>query len=410
MDRALVSRVWAGVRYLAAGWVTAALALAAVLVTVLVAALCGLFGLGIPAVPEVARRTRALAERERQRAGALLGTAIPSPYRPLDGPVGQQVRTVVADPATWRDLAWAALHGVAGLFGGALAVGLPLAAVNQAAIPLYWWAVPGGAPSGFDYQVTSWPLAGVAVLAAVAYAGLALLLPAAARAQARLARWLLRPTDGAALSDRVAELTATRAAALDAHGAELRRIERDLHDGTQARIAAVVMQLGLADHLRAQDPDQAFALVRKAQETAESALAELRDVVRSIYPPVLSDRGLDGAVTALAARCPIPCLLDLAHVGRRPAAVEAAAYFIIAESLANATKHSSAGQIAVALHTREDALLIRVADDGRGGADEALGSGLAGIRRRVEALDGRFELNSPPGGPTELRAELPCGS
>ncbi|WP_245746340.1 sensor histidine kinase, partial [Nocardia altamirensis] len=199
-------------------------------------------------------------------------------------------------------------------------------------------------------------------------------------------------------------------AALDAHGAELRRIERDLHDGAQARIAAVIMQLGLADQLRERDPAAADGLVRKAQDTATAALAELRDVVRNVYPPVLSDRGLEGAISAIAARSPIPCVLDLTGVGRRPAAVEAAAYFVITEALTNATKHSGAEGISLVLGGAPELLTIEISDDGAGGAVETYGGGLAGIRRRAEALDGRMVLTSPPGGPTVLRVELPCGS
>ncbi|PPK68312.1 sensor histidine kinase [Actinokineospora auranticolor] len=406
--RSALARVWAAIKYLAVGGGTALLGFVALVGLAVVAAL-SLVGIGLPALPEAARVLRVLANRERRRAGAALGEAIPEAYRPVTGPLPTQVRTVLTDPATRRDLAWLVPHAPIGILLGSVAIGLLPAAVNQWAIPFYWYLVPGGAPSGFDYRVTSWPQAGFAVVVGFLYASLTLALPRLARAQARYARWLLRPAPGVALSDRVAELTATRAAALDAHGAELRRIERDLHDGTQARIAAVIMQLGIAGQLRSRDADAAFDLVRKAQETAESALVELRDVVRSIYPPVLSDRGLDGAVTALAARCPIPCELDLALAGRPPAAVEAAAYFIIAEALTNVTKHSGAERARIRLGTAEDRVQITVVDDGRGGADEARGSGLAGIRRRVAALDGTAALTSPAGGPTELRVELPCG-
>ncbi|MCP2306719.1 sensor histidine kinase [Actinokineospora globicatena] len=408
--RVRLGQIWQAVRYLLVGGATSMLAVFALCGLLLVTAMCAVFGLGLPVVPEAMRVIRLLPGLERRRVARALGVPVPEAYRPVTGPLSQQIRTVLADPATPRDIAWLAVHAFTGILAAGGAVGLPLATLNQALIPTYWYLLPNGAPSSFDYQVTSWPLAMVSVLVALLYGGLTLLLPAAARKQAQFARWLLKPAEGVMLQDRVAELTATRAAALDAHGAELRRIERDLHDGTQARIAAVIMQLGIAEQMRGRDLDTAFDLVRKAQDTAMSALAELRDVVRSIYPPVLSDRGLDGAVTALAARCPIPCELDLAQVGRRPAAVEAAAYFIIAEALANVTKHSGAGHVSIGLDAAEDRLLITVGDDGRGGADEALGSGLAGIRRRVEALDGDTALSSPVGGPTVLRVELPCGS
>ncbi|GLZ43474.1 sensor histidine kinase [Actinokineospora sp. NBRC 105648] len=407
---ALLSQYWRALRYLLIGGGTSLLALLALAGLFVVTVLCAVFGIGLPAVPEAAALVRKLAALERRRAARELGIDIPEPYEPVTGSLREQLRTLWHDPATRRDLLWLLVHAPTGIFIAAVAIGLPTGALNQLLIPAYWHLVPGGVAGPFGYQVTSWPLAWLSVPTALLYGALALLVPAAARRQAQFARSLLRPADGVSLSYRVAELTASRAAALDAHGAELRRIERDLHDGTQARIAAVIMQLGIAEQLRDRDPDAAFGLVRKAQDTAMSALAELRDVVRSIYPPVLSDRGLDGAITALAARCPIPCVLDLGQVGRRPAAVEAAAYFIIAEALTNATKHSGAERVSVGLDAAEDRLLIRVDDDGRGGADETRGSGLAGIRRRVDAFDGSTELTSPVGGPTVLRVELPCGS
>ncbi|WP_018680625.1 sensor histidine kinase [Actinokineospora enzanensis] len=400
---------WRAIRYLVIGGGTALLAMIGIIGVVSMVAFSAI-GVGLPAVPEAARLLHRLTNLDRRRAAELTGTPIPEPHHPLTGSLGERIRTVVTDPATRRDVVWLLLHGPLGLILLALAIGLPLGGLNQLAIPAYWRLVPGGVPGALDFQVDSWAKAWASVLIGLTYLGMTLLLPAAARGHARLARKLLRPATGVRLSDRVAELTASRAAALDAHGAELRRIERDLHDGTQARIAAVIMQLGIAEQLRGRDPDAAFGLVRKAQDTAMDALAELRDVVRGIYPPILSDRGLDGAVTALAARSPIPCLLALGKVGRRPAAVEAAAYFIIAEALANATKHSGAEQVTVGLDATGDTLVITVGDDGRGGADEALGSGLAGIRRRVDAFDGRTELTSPVGGPTRLRVELPCGS
>ena len=230
----------------------------------------------------------------------------------------------------------------------------------------------------------------------------------------------LGPAD---LSLRVAELTATRAAALDAHVTELRRIERSLHDGTQNRIVAVTVLLGAARRLVPRDPAGAEELLERAQTAAEQALAELRAVARGILPPVLEDRGLAGAVEGLAAGCAIPCTTDVDVPGRCPASVEATAYFVVAEALTNAARHSGASRVDVRVHRRRradggapgDRLRVEVVDDGRGGAREqaepsAGGSGLAGIRRRVEALDGALTLTSPLGGPTTVSVELPCGS
>jgi signal transduction histidine kinase len=208
---------------------------------------------------------------------------------------------------------------------------------------------------------------------------------------------------------RVAELTASRAAALEAHGAELRRIERDLHDDTQNRIVAVAMHLGIIERALRRDPAAALPLVLKAQDAASDALAGLRGVVRSIYPPVLAERGLDGAIDGLIARCAVPTTLTVTDLGRAPAAVESAAYFVVAEALTNVAKHSGATRCEVRM-TGADPLVIEVWDDGHGGADESNGTGLLGIQRRVAAFDGVASIQSPEGGPTVLRVELPCGS
>ncbi|MFQ6327570.1 sensor histidine kinase [Nocardia sp. CWNU-33] len=402
-------RLPSAIGYLVIGGVTSVLSLFAVIGLLLVVAL-SLVGVGIPAIPEALRVLRPLIGVERRRAARRLGEPIEAVYRPMEGDLRRQLATAFTDPANRRDIGWLLLHAVTGIYVGVLAVALPLSALNQLVIPAYWRLVPAGSIANFGIVVDSWPTALLSILISVPVGAVALQLPVIAGWQATAAKILLCPPEDVLLADRVAALTATRAAALDAHGAELRRIERDLHDGAQARIAAVIMQLGLADQLREQDPAAAQGLVRKAQDTATAALAELRDVVRSVYPPVLSDRGLASAISALAARSAIPVVLDLSHVGRRPAAVEAAAYFVIAEALTNATKHSGAESISIVLGGAPEVLAIEVCDDGVGGAGEAYGGGLAGIRRRAEALDGRMELTSPDGGPTVLRVELPCGS
>ncbi len=177
------------------------------------------------------------------------------------------------------------------------------------------------------------------------------------------------------------------------------------------------MHLGIAERALRRDPQSALPLLLKAQNQAADALGELRDVVRSIYPPVLAERGLDGALAALAARCPVPCTLRAGGLRRLPAALEAAAYFVVAEALTNTAKHSGAEQVEVTVTLRpppepgdEEAVVIEVRDDGHGGADESGGSGLAGIRRRVAAFDGSTEVTSPAGGPTVVRAVIPCAS
>jgi signal transduction histidine kinase len=215
--------------------------------------------------------------------------------------------------------------------------------------------------------------------------------------------------DRAVLTERIGVLTATRAGAVDVAETELRRIERDLHDGAQARLVALGMSLGLAEQKLAADPEGARALLAEARLGAGEALRELRDLARGIHPPVLSDRGLEAALAALVARSPLPVGVAVDLGARPPASVETAAYFVAAEALANAIKHAGASRIDVRIGQDATALTVEVADDGAGGADPS-GNGLAGIRRRVEALDGTLAVESPAGGPTIVRAVMPCGS
>jgi signal transduction histidine kinase len=213
----------------------------------------------------------------------------------------------------------------------------------------------------------------------------------------------------AALSRRIDVLTATRAGAVDASVTELRRIERDLHDGAQARLVALGMSLGMAEQKLASDPEAARRLLAEARAGAGEALVELRDLARGIHPPVLSDRGLGAAISTLAARSPMPVEVSVDVDVRPPEPVETAAYFVAAEALANASKYARAMRVEIRIARTNDMLGIEVVDDGRGGADAA-GSGLSGIRRRIEALDGSLDVSSPPGGPTSVKAVLPCAS
>ena len=227
--------------------------------------------------------------------------------------------------------------------------------------------------------------------------------------QSRPGLALLRDTDGE-LTQRVSQLTATRAAALDAHAVELRRIERALHDGAQNRIVGVAVLIGAARREVARDPARADQILARAQDTTEDALAELRAVVRSILPPVLENRGLAGSLSALAADCPVPCSVVVDVPVRCPVSVEATAYFTVAESLTNVAKHSRASQVDIEVTQSGDRLRVRITDDGVGGADPTRGTGLTGIIGRVDALDGTVTVTSPVGGPTDIRVELPCGS
>ena len=222
------------------------------------------------------------------------------------------------------------------------------------------------------------------------------------------ARVLLRPEPGADLAGRVEQLTQIRADALDSAAAELRRVERDLHDGAQARLVALGMSLRAAEHLIPASPQAAVALVAEARQASSKALSELRNLVRGIYPPVLADRGLGEAVRALALDTPLRTETDIVLPGRLDAPVESACYFAVAEALTNAVKHSGARQAQIRIRHARGMLRAEITDDGCGGADPARGSGLAGIERRLGTFDGILAVSSPPGGPTMIVMEVPC--
>ena len=223
----------------------------------------------------------------------------------------------------------------------------------------------------------------------------------------RAARALLGPSRAEELEHRVEELAETRAGAVDAADAERRRLERDLHDGTQQRLVSLAINLGMA---RAQvtTPEEARQAIADAHEEAKSALAELRDLIRGLHPAVLEDRGLDAALSGVAARMPIPVRLTV-DLPRRPAPViEAVAYFVVSEGLANIVKHAQASQAEIVVSRAGDRLHIIVSDDGVGGADPTRGTGLTGLAKRAASVDGTFEIVSPPNGPTLLTVDLPC--
>ncbi|AZM76602.1 sensor histidine kinase [Streptomyces sp. KPB2] len=377
-----------------------------VLLLAAVAAVTAPAGVGLLLAPLVLRALHALARRERERL-ARRGVDIVPPDPP---PV--RLRSALADPTTRRELGWLVRHGTLGLLLGLLGLLLPLCAVRDGTFPLWWRLVPEDATTTSIGVGTAhtWLDAVAALLLGVGWAAILLGLgPGMARLQAAPARRLLAAGPDTDLSLRVAELTATRAAALDAHATELRRIERSLHDGAQNRLVSVTVLLGAARRMAARDPAGADELLERAQSAAEQALAELRSVARGILPPVLADRGLAGALSGLAADCGVPCRVEADVPERCAAAVEATAYFVVAEALTNVARHSGAGRASVTVRARGGRLRLLVEDDGRGGADADGGSGLTGIRRRVAALDGTLRLTSPPGGPTVLEVDLPCG-
>ncbi|MET7419885.1 sensor domain-containing protein [Dactylosporangium sp. NPDC005555] len=413
MRQYLRDRVRASVEaleHLVGGLGTAVLALAACMLLVVVA-VASVVGAGLPVVPSALKAVRSVAGRERARL-ARWGTDLPAPP-----PVPDGLRAALRDPWVRREVRFVAVHGTAGFALGAIGISLPLSAVQYLLFPLYFWALPPGLGGP---GLVFWRIDGVLDALAVALIGVGWLavsvplVPWLARLQALPGRRWLAPPHDVDVTLRIAELTATRAAALDAHAVELRRIERSLHDGAQNRLVAVTVLLGAARRALARDPAMAAEVLERAHAAAELALAELRTVVRGILPPVLGDRGLAGALDGLAAGCGVPCTVEVDVPGRCAASVEATAYFVVAEALTNVARHSGATRAAVAVHRSGDRLHLRIGDDGRGGADgtagEGHGSGIAGIRRRVEAHDGRFTLTSPPGGPTTLLVELPCGS
>lgn len=306
------------------------------------------------------------------------------------------------------DLRWlrcAPLLAMTALLPGALVAfgltGLLAPVLWPGTIDFYGWLLPHG-----RHAMTG---AGEAGLVAATVGGLAM-APGLVRECGRWSVALLFHSENARLEQRVRRLTETRADAVDAQAAELRRIERDLHDGVQARLVAMGLNLGAVEALMERDPAAAKALLAQSRETSETALRELRGLVRGIHPPVLAERGLADAIRALALDCPLKAELTEDLPGRAEAPVESAVYFAVSELLTNAVRHAEADRVWIDLHHTGEALRVQVTDDGRGGAesDSATGTGLRGIERRLGTFDGVIALSSPPGGPTIVTLELPC--
>ncbi len=296
---------------------------------------------------------------------------------------------------------------------GGLLVAVPLALIEYGAFgalvqPFVWRLIDDGNWYAFvPVRSTAPMLAALALGLAFMAAGL-LAAPATLRLHTRVSRPLLSVPRGVRLARRVERLTDTRARVLDTQAAELRRIERDLHDGAQARLVALGMTLDRATRVLETDPARARELLLDVRRTSEGALQDLRDLVHGIHPPVLADRGLGDTVRALA----LDCFLDV-HVESRlprhlPAPVASAAYFAVGEALANAAKHSGAREVVIVLTHGSGLLRMTVTDDGRGGADPARGTGLTGVRQRLDTFDGTLSLHSPQGGPTTVTLEIPC--
>jgi signal transduction histidine kinase len=385
-----------------------------------VAAVVGLFlgvGLlplalaGLPVISYALRMSGRFWALEEGRAALMLGEGLPGPVGPPSGDSWWgRLRSVVRDARRWRQLAAALASLPLTVVCLVVAVSVWSLALALVVLPAYNHLLPHGGVTAFGWTLRGEPaLAGAVALGAV----LALVAPHATRAMASARflsdRALLGSSRSRELAARVGHLEESRSRMVAAADNERRRIERDLHDGAQARLVSLAMELGRARTKFPDDPNAAKALVEQAHEEAKAALAELRSLVRGVHPPVLSDRGLDAALSGLAALCPVPVTVEVALAERPPPAVEAIAYFVVAEALTNVAKHSQASRASVTASSKGGVLWVAVRDNGRGGAS-ALGAGLSGLADRARAVDGRFSVESPLGGPTVIEVELPCGS
>jgi signal transduction histidine kinase len=347
--------------------------------------------------------TRRLAQLTRRLSDEWLGLPITDSYLPatdhdVERLSANRLRWMMSDPATWRDLLWMATNAS---FGWFLAM-VPVALAAAGLIGVVGYGIVGMLNASSVVRVVL-GLAGVAVTAVAVWSA-----PLSLQAYGGLARAVLGPRKDRELVQRVQHLAQTRAETIDASAAEIRRIERDLHDGTQARLVAMGMALGAAEDLFDTDPEATRKLLAEARQTSRSALAELRALVTGMHPPVLADRGVVDAIRALALDSMPRVTVTAEPIGRLTAPVESAAYFAVSELLTNVTKHADAHQAGIDIQYGHGMLAICVTDDGRGGANPGHGTGLRGIQRRLAAFDGVLALSSPPGGPTVVQLEIPC--
>jgi signal transduction histidine kinase len=347
----------------------------------------------------------ALTGMHRHRLRATAGIDIPRQPRVPGRLTPHGIAAAARKEGTWRQLAYHVAAAPALAVAAIAAISAWIAGVICALAPFYAWGLPADVSLHNVYRLPAGlalVLAGIALLTAapVLTAGVAAL-------DALIARPLLGPSRAEELEYRVERLAQTRAGVVDAADAERRRLERDLHDGTQQRLVSLAINLGMA-RVQATTTEDARLAIAEAHEEAKAALSELRDLIRGLHPAVLEDRGLDAALSGVAARMPIPVRLTV-DLPRRPTAViEAVAYFVVSEGLANVAKHAQASQAEVIVQRAGDRLHVIVSDDGAGGADPERGTGLAGLARRAASVDGTLEVTSPPGGPTLLTVDLPC--
>ena len=363
-------------------------------------------GLGRFCAPAALLGVRRLASLTRRLAGEWCGVPIAEPGRrplPREGKLrfGERMSWLLTDPETWRDLLWLMVNLVATWVLAALSTVIIAVGLIGFIGPELVRAIPPPAFPGNS--------AGTLIVLGIAISSAGMLAaPLLLRGYGLLASSMLAPAENAALALRVQQLTETRTDALDTGAAEIRRIERDLHDGAQARLVAMGMTLDAAGQIIDTNPVAARALLYEARDASVKALAELRDLVRGIHPPVLADRGLAAAIQALVLDSPMRIHLASDLEGRLLAPVESAAYFAVSEVLANVSKHAEARQTWIDIRHADGTLRIGVTDNGHGGADPARGSGLRGIERRLAPFDGVLAVSSPPGGPTAVTMEIPC--
>ncbi len=405
-------RTWTRFAYLLATFPLGQFWFIALVVLISVGASLVIIWVGLPILWFALVLWRRGAEIERDLVTWGLGIEIETPYRTEPaGPVRRKWAVRLGDPATWRDLVYLLLLfplGVTWFTILAIVFALPLSLI---ATPIFfrWWPPFSFVGEGWQWLVID--TTGEALVAAAFGVALLFLVPTVIKGMAAvhgaIAAALLGATESTRLSAEVQGLRVSRGRGLDAAEFERRQIERNLHDGAQQRLVALAMGLGMAKEKLATDPEAARALVEEAHEHAKLAIVELRDLARGISPAVLTDRGLDAALSALAAQSPVPVDVSCRLNERLPAPVESTAYFVAAEALANVAKHARAARAAVVVQRDTNKVLVEVRDDGVGGAD-ANGNGLAGLNSRVEAVGGRLTVESPAGGPTVIRAELPC--
>jgi signal transduction histidine kinase len=344
---------------------------------------------------------------ERHRCWSMLGVHIPPPAAAQGTSLPRRFVSSLRSEATWRQLGYHLVVGPVMAAGGLLALGLLAGGIELEA------------PAVYGYSALFFPLHGskldspkAKVITSAVGVVLLLLVPVVVWLVTRLDRVattsLLGPSRSVELERRVETLSQSRAGVVDAADAERRRIERDLHDGAQQRLVSLAMNLGIARETLTDLPAEAKQVIDAAHDEAKEALADLRNLVRGLHPAVLDDRGLDAALSGIAARAPLPVRLSVDTGERASPTVEAVAYFVVSECLANIARHSAADQAAIEVRRIGNMLRIQITDDGVGGADPSRGSGLASLARRAKSVDGKLRIDSPAGGPTAITVELPC--